>query len=135
MKNKNSYKTINTKIHAKTIPKLICSKLGMLLGFIIPIAILIAYSMNENFFSVTKILSIFILIISIAAYLKSEIIYSHPKVVHRSRVVDSKKNVIYIKHNARFSFSLNKGTVQIMLSILIIILFTYLGQIIYKIIG
>ncbi len=125
MKKKNSYKTLNKINHPKTIPKLIGSKLGMLLGGIIPIAMLIAYSMNENFFSITRILSIFVLIISIAAYLKGEIIYSHPKVVHRGNTVIKKKNF----------FSLNKGTVQVVLSILFIILLTYLGQIIYKVIG
>ncbi|MCB2295902.1 hypothetical protein LGK95_20790 [Clostridium algoriphilum] len=125
MKNKKYYKTLNKKKNAKTIPKLIWSKLGMLLGVIIPIAMLIAYSMNENFFSIIRILSIFVLIISIAAYLKGEIIYSHPKVVHRGNIVENKKD----------SLSLNKGTVQVVLSILIIILLTYLVQIIYKVMG
>ena len=139
MKKKNSYPK-NTKIHSKTIPKLIVSKLAMLIGCIILIAILIAYSMQENFFYVTRILSVFILIISIAAYLKDEIIYSHPKVVHNNNnnnnnKVGSKKNGVYNKHKRNFSFSLRKGTLQVLLSILIIILFTYLGQGIYKIIG
>ena len=135
MKKKNSYRPKNTKIHSKTIPKLIGSKLAMLFGCIIPIAILIAYSMQENFFSVTRILSVFILIISIAAYLKDEIIYSHPKVVRNNKTVGSKKNVVYKKHKINFSFSFRKGTVQVVLSILIIILLTYLGQGIYKVIG
>ena len=135
MKKKNSYRPKNKKIHSKTIPKLIGSKLVMLLGCIIPIAILIAYSMQENFFYITRILSIFILIISIAAYLKDEIIYSHPKVVHHNNAVGNKKSVIYKKHKINFSFSLRKGTAQVVLSILIIILFTYLGQGIYTVIG
>ena len=135
MKKKNSYRIINSKIHAKTIPKLICSKLVVLLSVIIPIAILIAYSMKMNFFSITRILSIFVLIISIAAYLKDEIIYSHPKIVCLRTTVGSKKNVVHKKHNTKFSFSLKKGTIQVVLSILIIILCTYLGQVIYKVIG
>jgi len=125
MKKKNYYKTLNKKKHSKTVPKLIGSKLGMLLGVIVPISLIIAYSMNENFFSITRILSIFVLIISIAAYLKGEIIYSHPKVVHRGNTVVKKKDF----------FSLKKGTVQVVLSMLIIILLTYLGQVIYKVIG
>ena len=125
MKKKNSYKTLKKKKHVKTVPRLIGSKLGMLLGIIVPIAIILAYSMNQNFFSITRILSIFILIISMAAYLKEEIIYSHPKVVHRGNMVIKKKDF----------FSLNKGTVQVVLSILIIIVLTYLVQAVYKTIG
>lgn len=135
MKKKNSYRPKNTKIHAKSIPKLIGSKLVMLLCCIIPIAILIAYSMKENFFSITRMLSIFLLIISIAAYLKGEIIYTHPKIVHHVNTVGNKKNVVQKKHKINFSFSLRKGTLQVVLSMLIIILFTYLGQGIYNIIG
>ena len=107
----------------------------MLLGVIIPIAALIAYSMNINFFSITRILSVFVLIISIAAYLKDEVIYSHPKVVHHDNTLGNKKTVVHKKYNTNFSFSLKKGTVQVVLSILIIILCTYLGQVIYKAIG
>jgi len=132
MKNGKSYKTLSKKNNVKTLPKLIGSKLGMLLGVIVPIAMLIAYSMNENFFSVTIILSIFVLIISIAAYLKGEIIYSHPEVVHYGNVLSNKKNVVSKTHKKKFSFSLKKGTVQVVLSILIIILFACLGRIMYK---
>ncbi|MBU3159277.1 hypothetical protein KPL37_05835 [Clostridium frigoris] len=135
MKKENSYRLQKTKIHVKTIPELIVSKLLMLLGCIIPISILIAYAMKLNFFSITRILSIFILIISIAAYLKSEIMYPHPKVVHKGDKVGSKKNIVYKKHKINFSFSLKKGTLQVVLSMLIIILITYLGQGIYKLIG
>ena len=135
MKKGKSYKTLSKKNHVKTLPKSIGSKLGMLLGFMVPIAMIIAYSMNENFFSVTIILSIFVLIISIAAYLKDEIIYYHPKSANHVNVLGNKKNVVNKTYNRKFSFSLNKGTVQVVLSILIIILFTYLGQVIYKSIG
>ena len=132
MKKGKSYKTLSKKNHVKTLPKLIGSKLVMLLGVIVPIAMLIAYSMNESFFSVTIILSIFVLIISIAAYLKGEIIYFHPKVIHHGNALGNKKNTANITYNRKFSFSLNKGTVQVVLSILIIILFACLGQVIYK---
>ncbi|WP_298843060.1 hypothetical protein [Clostridium sp.] len=135
MKKKNSYKPKKTKIHVKTVPELIVSKLVMLLGCIIPISIFIAYSMKFNFFYITRILSIFILIISIAAYLKSEIMYPHPKVVHKGNALSSKKNIAYKKHKINFSFSLKKGTLQVVLSMLIIIVLTYLGQGVYKLIG
>ncbi|MBW9152536.1 hypothetical protein [Clostridium estertheticum] len=135
MKKENSYRPQKAKIHVKTIPELIVSKLVMLLGCIIPISIFIAYTMKLNFFSITKILSIFILIISIAAYLKSEIMYPHPKVLHKSNTLGSKKNVVYKKHKINFSFSLKKGTLQVVLSMLIIILLTYLGQGVYRLIG
>ncbi|MCB2306297.1 hypothetical protein LGL08_08490 [Clostridium estertheticum] len=135
MKKENSYRPQKTKIHAKTITELIVSKLVMLLGCIIPISIFIAYAMKLNFFSITRILSIFILIISIAAYLKSEIMYPHPKVLHKGDTLGSKKNVVYKKYKINFSFSLKKGPLQVVLSMLIIILLTYLGQGIYRIIG
>lgn len=135
MKKKNSYRHQNTKIPAKTIPKSIAIKLGILLGIITPITVMIAYPMNENFFSIARIISIFVLIISIGAYVKDEVIYSHPKVAHHGNTVGNKKNVVHKKYNTNFSFSLNKGTVQVALSILIIILCTYLGQVIYKAIG
>ncbi|MBU3215015.1 hypothetical protein LL033_08450 [Clostridium estertheticum] len=135
MKKENSYRPQKAKIHVKTIPELIVSKLVMLLCFIIPISIFIAYSMKLNFFSITRILSIFILIISIAAYLKSEIMYPHPKVLHKGETLGSKKNVVYKKHKINFSFSLKKGPLQVVLSMLIIILLTYLGQGIYRLIG
>ncbi|MBU3200003.1 hypothetical protein LL037_04720 [Clostridium estertheticum] len=135
MKKENSYRPQKTKIHVKTIPELIVSKLVMLLGCIIPISIFIAYAMKLNFFSITKILSIFILIISIAAYLKSEIMYPHPKVLHKGDTLGSKKNVVYKKHKTNFSFSLKKGPLQVVLSMLIIILLTYLGQGIYQLMG
>ena len=132
MKKGKSYKTPNKNKYVKSLPKSIASKLGMLLLVIVPIAMLIAYSMNENFFSVTIILSVFVLIISIAAYLKGEIIYYHPVVVNHGNVLGNKKNVVHEVSNKKFSFSLNKGTVQVVLSILIIILCAYLGQVIYK---
>ena len=135
MKKENSYRPQKTKIHLKTISELIVSKLVMLLGCIIPISIFIAYSMKFNVFSITRILSIFILIISVAAYLKSEIMYPHPKIVHKGNTLSSKKNIAYKKHKINFSFSLKKGTLQVVLSMLIIILLTYIGQGIYKLIG
>ncbi|MCB2354759.1 hypothetical protein [Clostridium estertheticum] len=135
MKKENSYRPQKTKIHVKTITELIFSKLVMLLCSIIPISIFIAYVMKLNFFSITRILSIFILIISITAYLKSEIMYPHPKVLHKGDTLGSKKNVVYKKHKINFSFSLKKGPLQVVLSMLIIILLTYLGQGIYRLIG
>ncbi|MBX4260669.1 hypothetical protein KTC96_22020 [Clostridium estertheticum] len=135
MKKENSYRPQKTKIHVKTITELIVSKLVMLLGFIIPISIFIAYAMKLNFFSITRILSIFILIISITAYLKSEIMYPHPKLLHKGDTLGSKKNMVYKKHKINFSFSLRKGPLQVVLSMLIIILLTYLGQGIYRLIG
>jgi len=134
MKKKNSYSAINTKTKVKSIPKLICGKLGILLSIVIPIAILIAYSMNENFFLITRILLIFVLIISIAAYLKGEIIYSHPKQSHYNNVVGKNKTITHKKSNINFSFSLKNGTVQIILLILILLVLTYLVQVIYKVI-
>ncbi|MBU3171270.1 hypothetical protein [Clostridium estertheticum] len=135
MKKENSYRPQKTKIHVKTISELIVSKLLMLLGSIIPISIFIAYTMKLNFFSITRILSVFILIISIAAYLKSEIMYPHPKVLHKGVTLGGKKNVVYKKHKTNFSFSLKKGPLQVVLSMLIIILLTYLGQGVYRLIG
>lgn len=132
MKKKKSLRTINTKIRRKTIPKSILNKLGMLIGFIVPIALFIAYSMDRNFFSITEIISVFVLIICIAAYLKDEVIYPRYKVVHHGNKVGIKKTTVDQKHNSKFSFSLNKGTVQMVLSILIIIICTFLGQVIYS---
>ena len=128
MKKKNSYRPLNTKTSTKTIPKSVGIKLGILLVIIMPIAALIAYSMNMNFFSIARILSIFVLIVSIVAYVKGEVLYSHPKATHHSNSVANKKNIGHKKYNANFSFSAQKGTVQVLLSILIIVLFTYLGQ-------
>jgi hypothetical protein len=135
MKKKNSYKPLKAKIPAKTIPKSIGIKLGLLLCVIIPIALIIAGSMNMNFFSITRIISIFVLIISIIAYIKGELIYSHPEVAHHGNAVGNKKTVVHKKYNTNFSFSLNKGTVQVVLSTLIVILCTYLGQVIYRAMG
>ena len=135
MKKKNSFRPLNKKIPVKSIPKSIASKLGMLFGVIIPIAMLIAYSMNINFFFITRILSIFVLIISIAAYLKGEVIYSNPKAVQHDNALVYKKSVEHKKHIRNSYFSLKKGTVQVVISMVIIILSTYLGQVIYKIIG
>ncbi|MGH4050300.1 MAG: hypothetical protein ACREVX_02955 [Clostridium sp.] len=132
MKKGKSYKSSSKNKHVKSLPISIAGKLGMLLMVIIPIAIFIAYSMNENFFSVTLILSSFVLIISIAAYLKGEIIYYHPEVVNHGNVLGNKKNVVHEIVNKKFSLSLNKGTVQVMLSILLIILCAFIGQVIYK---
>ena len=91
--------------------------------------------MKINFFSITRILSLFLPIISIAAYLKGEIMYPHPRVVYKGNAVGTKKNVDYKKHKINFSFSLKKGTLQVVLSMVIIILLTYLRQGIYKLIG
>ena len=91
MKKKSTYRPLNTKAHGKSKPKSISksigSKLAMLLGVIIPIAMLIAYSMNMNFFSIARILSIFVLIISIAAYLKDEVIYPNPKAIQHDNAL------------------------------------------------
>ena len=135
MKKKNSYRPQNAKISTKSIPKAIGIKLGILLAVIIPIAAMVAYAMNINFFSITGIISIFVLIISMIAYVKGEVIYSHPKVVHSGSTLGNKKNIVQKKHNTNFSFSLDKGTIQVVLSILIIIFCTYLGLFIYKTIG
>lgn len=132
MKKKNEYRQKNTKVPKKSIAKSIGNKLAALLGVIIPIAALIAYSMDRNFFSITIIISIFILIISIAAYVKGEVLYPHPKVVHHVNTPIN-KNVVHKKHNTNFSFSLNKGTVQVVLSIMIIIVCALIGQVINKI--
>jgi hypothetical protein len=132
MKKKNSPRVLNTKKRRKTIPKSIINKLGMLIGLILPVALFIAYSMNENFFSVVEIISIFVLIICIAAYFKDEVIYPRFKVVHRGDKVGIKKTAATQNHRAKFSFSLNKGTVQMVLSILLIIACTFLGQVIYN---
>ena len=59
MKKKNSYKPVHKKMPVKTIQRSIINKLAMLLGVIIPVSAVIAYSMNKNFFSITIILSIF----------------------------------------------------------------------------
>jgi p-aminobenzoyl-glutamate transporter AbgT len=107
----------------------------MLIGFILPIALFISYSMDVNFSSVTKIISVFLLIICIVAYLKDEVIYPRFKVVHRGDKVGIKKNTVSQTHKTKFSFSLSKGTVQMVLSILIIIICTYLGEFIYNAIG
>ena len=136
MKKKSTNKSLNTNAHVKpepkSIPNLIGRKLGMLLGVIIPIAMLIAYSMNMNFFSIARILSIFVLVISIAAYLKGEVIYSNPKATQHNNTLVTKKNVEHKKNIKNSFFSLKKGTVQVVLSMLIIILCTYIGQVIYK---
>jgi hypothetical protein len=132
MKKKKDYRPKNTKVAKKTIPKSIGNKLASLLGVIIPVAALIAYSMNKNFFSITIIISIFILIISIAAYVKGEVVYSHPKVVHHGTTAINKNSVVHKKYNTNFSFSLNKGTVQVVLSIMIIIVCAFIGQVINK---
>lgn len=139
MKKKSNSRPQITKAHVKSkpksIPKLIGGKLGMLLGVIIPIAALIGYSMNMNFFSIARILSVFVLIISIAAYLKGEIIYPNPKAVQHDNTLTTKKIAVSKKENKSFSFSLNNGTLQVVISMLIIILCTYLGQVIYKAMG
>ena len=135
MKKGKSHKILSKNKHVKTLPELVINKLCMLMGVIIPIAMLIAYSMDENFFSVTMILSIFVLIISVAAYLKGEIIYYRPEVVHHGNVLGNKKNVTTETSNKKFSLSLSKGTVQVMLSIIIILLFAYVGQVVYKVVG
>jgi len=135
MKKKSTSKSQNTKANVKSkpksIPKLLGSKLVMLLGVIIPIAALIGYSMNMNFFSIARILSVFLLIISIAAYLKDEIIYPNPKAVQHNNTLTTKKIAVIKKDNKRFSLSLKNGTLQVVISALIIILCTYLGQVIY----
>jgi hypothetical protein len=132
MKKKKSYRPKNTKVPKKTIPKSIGNKLAMLLGVISPVAALIAYSMDRNFFSITIIISIFILLISIAAYVKGEVVYSHPKVVHHGNTPVDKNSVVHKKYNTKFSFSLSKETVQVVLSIMVIIICACLGQVIYK---
>lgn len=132
MKKKNDYRQKNTTVPKKSIPKSIGNKLAALLGVIIPIAALIAYSMDRNFFSITIIISIFILIISIAAYIKGEVVYSHPKVVHHVNTPINKNALVHKKHSTNFSFSLNKGTVQVVFSIMIIIVCAFLGQVINK---
>jgi len=135
MKKKSTSKSQNTKANVKSkpksIPKLLGSKLVMLLGVIIPIAALIGYSMNMNFFSIARILSVFLLIISIAAYLKDEIIYPNPKAVQHNNTLTTKKIAVIKKDNKRFSLSIKNGTLQVVVSTLIIILCTYLGQVIY----
>ncbi len=135
MKKNNNYKSQNTKAHVKakpkSIPKSIGSKLAMLMGVIVPIAALIGYSMNMNFFSIARILSAFVLIISIAAYLKNEVIYPNPKAMQHDNSLTTKKIAVGKKNIKNSYFSLNKGTVQVVLSIIIIILCTYLGQAIY----
>ncbi|MGV8982263.1 hypothetical protein [Clostridium sp.] len=137
MKKKNTYKSLSTKTKVKfkpkSIPKSIGSKLLMLLGLIIPIAALIGYSMDVNFFSIARILSIFVLIISMAAYLKDEIIYPNPKATQHDNSLTNKKNVEHKENRTNSYFSLKKGTVQVVLAMLIIIVCTYLGQAIYKI--
>ncbi|MBU3112947.1 hypothetical protein [Clostridium lacusfryxellense] len=135
MKSGKSYKTLSKNKHVKSLPTLMVNKLLMLLGAIIPISMFVAYAMKENFFYVTIILSIFVLIISVAAYLKGEIIYYRPKVVHHGNVLKNKKNVINETSNKKFSLSLSNGTVQVMFSIIIIILMAGVGQAIYKVIG
>jgi K+-sensing histidine kinase KdpD len=132
MKKKKDYRPKSTKAPKKTIPRSIGNKLAALLGCIIPIAALIAYSMDRNFFSITIIISIFILIISIAAYVKGEVVYSHPKVVHNINTPINKNNLVHKKNHTNFSFSLNKGTVQVVFSIMVIIVCAFIGQVIYK---
>ncbi|MBU3188675.1 hypothetical protein K9O30_05810 [Clostridium bowmanii] len=137
MKKKNTYKSVSTKTKAefkpKSIPKSIGSKLLMLLGLIIPVAALIGYSMNVNFFSIARILSLFVLIISIAAFLKDEIIYPNIKAVQHDNSLINKKKLGYNEKRRNFSSLIKKGTFQVILSILTIIACTYLGQAIYKI--
>ncbi|MBU3143060.1 hypothetical protein [Clostridium sp. CF012] len=139
MKKDNTYRPLNTKAHvqtkSKSISKSIVSKLLMLLGIIIPIAALIGYAMNMNFFSIAIILSAFILIISIAAYLKEEVIYPNPKAVQHDNRLTTKKIAVVKKTSKNSPFSLKKGTVQVVLSMIIIIICTYIGQVIYKTIG
>ncbi|MGH4126236.1 MAG: hypothetical protein ACREV6_25325 [Clostridium sp.] len=140
MKKNNTNRALNTKAHVKSkpkyipksIPKLIGSKLGMLLGGIIPLAALIGYAMDMNFFSITRILSAFVLLISIAAYLKDEVIYPNPKAIQHDNALTTKKNGVNKKYSKNSFFSLKKGTVQVVLSMIIIILCTYLGQVIYN---
>lgn len=135
MKKKNSYRAKNTKTRAKSIPKLIGGKLVMLLSIIIPIAILIAYSMNLNFFSITRILLIFVLIISVAAYLKGEIIYSHPDKSHYSGKASKDKTITHKKSKINFSFSLKNGTLQVIIILLSLLVVSYLVQAVYKVIA
>jgi hypothetical protein len=135
MTKRKSYKKPSKNKQVKTLPKSIVNKLFMLLGVIIPISMFIAYSMKVNFFYVTIILSVFVLIISVAAYLKGEIIYYRPKVVHHGNVLGNKKNVITEASNKKFSLSLSNGTVQVMFSIIVIILIAGVGQAIYKVVG
>lgn len=135
MKKNNTGRSLNAKNQRNTIPKSIINKLGLLIGFIVPIALFISYSMDVNLFSITKIISVFVLIICIAAYLKDEVIYPRFKVVHRGDKVGIKKNAVSQTHKTKFSFSLNKGTVQMVLAIILIIICTYLGEVIYKAIG
>ena len=143
MKKNNTHRSQNTKAHVKSIPKsipksitkLIGSKLAMLLAIIIPIAALIGYSMNMNFFSIARILSAFVLIISIAAYLKEEVIYPNPKAIQHDNKLTTKKIAVMKKPSKNFLFSLKKGTVQVVLSMIIIIICTYIGQVIYKAVG
>jgi len=143
MKKRNIYKSESTKAREKAKPnskpksilKSTGSKLIMLLGTIIPIAALLAYSMNMNFFSIARILSAFVLIISIAAYLKEEVIYPNPKAVQHDNSLTTKKLAVNKKPSKNFSFPLKKGTFQVVLSMIIIIICTYLGQVIYKAMG
>ncbi|WP_291637414.1 hypothetical protein [Clostridium sp.] len=135
MKKKNTHMPQNTKVHSKSIPKSIVNKLGMLLGVIIPIAVFIAYAMRIDFFFITRILALFILIISIAAYFKDQIFYVHPEVVHHANKKGSKKILVTKENNSKVSFSLKNGTIQVVFSIVIIIACTYLGQVIYKAMG
>ncbi|MFT5873675.1 MAG: hypothetical protein ACI8WT_002622 [Clostridium sp.] len=135
MKKKNTHKPQITKVHSKTVPKSIVNKLGILLGVIIPIAIFIAYAMKINFFFITRILAMFVLIISIAAYFKDQVFYVHPEVVHHANKMGSKKILVTKENNSKVSFSLNNGTIQVVFSIMIIIACTYLGQVIYQAIG
>ena len=132
MKKKKVNTPKHTNVPKKSIPKSIGNKLAMLLGVIAPVAALIAYSMDRNFFSIAIIISIFILLISIAAYVKGEVLYSHPTVVHHGNTPINKNSVVHKKYNTNFSFSLNKGTVQVLLSIIVILVSAFLGQIIYK---
>ncbi|MGH4138568.1 hypothetical protein [Clostridium sp.] len=138
MKKKTTYKSLSTKAKAKfkpkSIPKSIGSKLLILLGLVIPIAAFVGYSMNVNFFSIARIISLFILIISIAAYLKDVIIYPNLKAIQHDNSLINKKKSGHNENRRNFSSLIKKGTVQVVLSILIIIAFTYLGQAIYKII-
>lgn len=135
MKKKNTHVPLKAKNPPKTISKSIVNKLGMLIVFIMPVALFISYSMRVNFFSIAKIISIFVLIISIAAYLKDEVMYPRSKKLHHANTAGNKKVEVSKKHNSKFSFSLKNGSIQVVLSILIIIVCTYLGQVIYTAIG
>lgn len=132
MKNKKVNTQKVKKVPVKTIQKSIFNKSAVLLGVIVPVAALIAYSMDRNFFSVAIIISIFILLISIAAYVKEEVLYSDPKVINHGSKSVIKNSVVHKKYNNKFSLSLNKGTVQVLFSIIVIILVACLGQVIYK---